>query len=152
MSSAPNAIPIRTSNNKHTLTPLEQAFISAYVISKNAAQAVIEAGYKSKRPSQYGSALLSRDYVREEIQKRLQDIEDAKIASATEVLQFYTSVMRGEVLDQFGIECSVDTRIKAANELAKHKIEIPMKLQQKADANSIGSITLNFLPRNEEND
>ena len=152
MSSAPNAIPIRTSNNKHTLTPLEQAFISAYVISKNAAQAVIEAGYKSKRPSQYGSALLSRDYVREEIQKRLQDIEDAKIASATEVLQFYTSVMRGEVLDQFGIECSVDTRIKAAKKLAKHKIEIPMKLQQKADANSIGSITLNFLPRNEEND
>lgn len=152
MSSAPNAIPIRTSNNKHTLTPLEQAFISAYILHKNAARAVIEAGYKSKRPSQYANALLSREYVREEIQSRLQAIEDAKIASANEVLQFYTSVMRGEVLDQFGIECSVDTRIKAANEIAKHKIEIPMKLQQKADANNIGSITLNFLPRNEEND
>lgn len=57
MSSAPNAIPIMTSNNKHTLTPLEQAFISSYIISKNAAQAVVEAGYKSKRPSQYGTII-----------------------------------------------------------------------------------------------
>ena len=74
-------------------------------------------------------------------------IEDEKIASATEVLQFYTSVMRGQVLDQFGIEASLDTRIKAANELAKHKIELPMKLEQKNITNNIGSITLNFIPR-----
>ena len=53
MSSAPNALPIYTIDNKHTLTPLEQAFISSYIVCKNGAQAVIEAGYKSKRPSQY---------------------------------------------------------------------------------------------------
>lgn len=58
--------------------------------------------------------------------------------------------MRGEVLDQFGIECSVDTRIKAANELAKWEIEMPMKLEQKNVSNNVGSITLNFLPRKEE--
>jgi len=150
VSAAPNAIPILTSNKKHTLTPLEQAFISSYIICKNAAQAVREAGYKSKRPSAYGGALLEREYIREEITSRLQEIEDAKIAKPTEILQFYTSVMRGEVLDQFGIEASIDTRIKAANELAKHQIEIPMKLEQKNNANNIGSITLNFIPRNEE--
>jgi phage terminase small subunit len=149
MSSSPNAIPILTKDKTHTLTPLEQAFISAYVISKNGAQAVIEAGYKSKRPSQYASALLSRDYIRSEILARLQEIEDAKTAKPAEILQFYTSVMRGEVLDQFGIEASLDTRIKAANELAKHQIELPMKLEQKNMSNNIGSITLNFLPRTE---
>ena len=58
--------------------------------------------------------------------------------------------MRGEVLDQFGIEASIDTRIKAANELAKHQIEIPLKLEQKQNTNNIGSVTLNFIPRNEE--
>jgi hypothetical protein len=58
--------------------------------------------------------------------------------------------MRGEVLDQFGIEASIDTRIKAANELAKHQIEIPLKLQQKENSNNIGSITLNFIPRQQE--
>jgi phage terminase small subunit len=150
MSSPLRAIPIRTSNGKHSLTPQEQAFISSYVICKNLSQAVKEAGYKSKAPSKYGSALLDREYIREEIQYRLQTLEDAKVAKPAEILQFYTSVMRGEVLDQFGIEASLDTRIKAANELAKQVIEIPMKLEQKNITNNIGSITLNFMPRNEE--
>ena len=58
--------------------------------------------------------------------------------------------MRGEVLDQFGIEASLDTRIKAANELAKQQIEIPLKLEQKNITNNIGSIQLNFIPRTED--
>lgn len=99
----------------------------------------------------YARALLDRDYIREEIQYRLKQIEDKRIASATEILQFYTSVMRGEVLDQFGIEASLDTRIKSANELAKHQIEMPMKLEQKNITNNIGTIQLNFLPRNTQN-
>ncbi len=142
-------IPIYT-NTGHTLTPLEQAFISAFLISKNVSQAVREAGYKCKRPEVYGRALLEREYIREEIQHRMQEIEDAKTAKPAEILQFYTSVMRGEVLDQFGIEASLDTRIKAANELAKHQIEIPLRLEQKNISNNVGSITLNFLPRNDE--
>ena len=152
MSLAPNAIPIYTYNNKHTLTPLENAFINSYIVCKNAAQAVVEAGYKAKAPAQYGSALLRRDYLREEVQHRLQAIEDSKIADANEILQFYTSVMRGQVLDQFGIEASLDTRIKAANELARHQIELPMKLEQRNNSNNIGSITLNFLPRNSQDE
>lgn len=142
-------IPILT-HNGHILTALEQAFISCYIISKNASQAVVEAGYKAKKPAQQASALLSRDYIAEEISYRLEQQESRKIADATEILQFYTSVMRGEVLDQFGIEASIDTRIKAANELAKHKIELPMKLEQKQSNNNLGSITLNFLPRKED--
>ena len=82
--------------------------------------------------------------------ERINAQESAKIADANEIMRFYTSVMRGEVLDQFGIEASLDTRIKAANELAKHKIEIPLKLEQKNITNNIGSITLNFVPRNKE--
>ena len=72
---------------------------------------------------------------------------EALVAKPAEILRFYTSVMRGEVLDQFGIEASIDTRIKAANELAKHQIEIPLRLEQKNISNNVGSITLNFLPR-----
>ena len=36
-------------------------------------------------------------------------------------------------------------------ELAKHQIEIPLKLQQKADNNNVGSIPINFKPRISEN-
>lgn len=129
------------------LTEKEQAFVSAYVIHKNGAQAVREAGYQSKAPGHMASALLHKPQISKEIRARLDAIESAKIADANEVLQFYTSVMRGEILDQFGIEASLDTRIKAANELAKHKIELPMKLEQKNITNNIGSIQLNFLPR-----
>ena len=132
-------------NNKFTTKEL--AFIFSYLISGNASQAVREAGYNSKAPDKYGSALLSRDGIKQEISAQLEAREQAKIAKPAEILQFYTSVMRGEVLDQFGIEASLDTRIKAANELAKHKIEIPLKLQQKENSNNIGSITINFTPR-----
>jgi phage terminase small subunit len=149
MSTPLKALPY-TTHTGHTLTPQELAFITSFIVCKNAAQAVREAGYKSKSPAQYGRTLLDRDYIREEISYRLQQIEDKKIADANEILQFYTSVMRGEVLDQFSIEASLDTRIKAANELAKHKIELPMKLQQKELSNNTGSITLNFLPRRSE--
>jgi phage terminase small subunit len=149
MSTPVKNIPLYT-NTGHTLTPQEAAFISSYIIHKNAALAVQEAGYRCKNKRQYGSALLSRAYVSEEISYRLQQMEDEKIASATEILQFYTSVMRGEVLDQFGIEASLDTRIKSANELAKHQIELPMKLEQKNITNNIGSIQINLLPRNRE--
>lgn len=140
------AISIYT-HDGHTLTQLESAFIASFILCKNGAQAVREAGYKAKSVESQARALLSREYIASEIQYRLQQIEDEKIASANEVLQFYTSVMRGEVLDQFGIEASLDTRIKAANELAKHQIELPMKLEQKNITNNIGSITLNFIPR-----
>lgn len=129
------------------LTDIEKAFVASYVLCKNGSQAVREAGYKTKRANGTASALLSRSHIRKEIDRQLAAIESAKIADANEVLQFYTSVMRGEILDQFGIEASLDTRIKAANELAKHKIELPMKLEQKNITNNIGSIQLNFLPR-----
>lgn len=136
------------------LTIKEIRFIVAYINNGgNGFLAAKEAGYTGKSDAaitQRASALLRKPNVNGELAYRLKMIEDAKIADATEIKQFYTSVMRGEVLDQFGIECSVDTRIKAANELAKYAIEIPMKLQQKEMSNNIGSVTLNFLPRKEE--
>ena len=52
MASPLKNVPIYTHDNSHTLTPLENAFINAYIISKNATQAVIDAGYKSKAPRQ----------------------------------------------------------------------------------------------------
>lgn len=131
----------------NNLSQLENSFIDYYMEDKNGTQAVIKAGYKTKSPAKYASELLRRPGVMQEIQKRMKERESQRIASATEILQFYTSVMRGEVLDQFGIEASLDTRIKSANELAKHQIEMPMKLEQKNITNNIGTIQLNFIPR-----
>ena len=136
----------------NTFTYRELMFIQNYIANNgNATQAVIDAGFNNKAPDKYGGALLARDKIREEILAQIEQRQAEKVAKPTEILSFYTSVMRGEVLDQFGIEASLDTRIKAANELAKHQIEIPLRLEQKNLSNNVGSITLNFLPRTEEN-
>ena len=142
-------------DSAYKLSIKELAFINAYLANGgNGTQAVKSAGYKCKSDNAYStqaSALLRRPNVNGEISRLIREREDAKTAKKDEIFQFYTSVMRGEVLDQFGIEASLDTRIKAANELAKYQIELPMKLEQKNITNNIGSITLNFLPRSSEN-
>jgi hypothetical protein len=68
----------------------------------------------------------------------LAQFEESKIASAEEILQYFTKVMRGEIEDQFGIEASLAERTKAAQELAKRKIDAAKKT---AD----NSITLSFV-------
>ncbi len=148
---ATNTIQLYT---EYKFTQLEIAFLTAYLANGgNGTRACKDAGMKCKSEAAYAkraSDLLRTEKFREEISAQLKARESAKIAKSNEILQFYTSVMRGEVLDQFGIEASIDTRIKAANELAKHQIEIPLKLKQKEMSNNIGSVTLNFLPRKEE--
>ena len=129
------------------ISNMESKFIDEFMQHGNQTLAVINAGYKTKAPSKYASDLLRKGKIQQEIERRRKERESKRIASATEILQFYTSVMRGEVLDQFGIEASLDTRIKSANELAKHQIEMPLKLEQKNITNNIGTIQLNFIPR-----
>lgn len=145
-----NTTQIKNTAKTTVLTDKEIKFVENYITTGNATQSVIDAGYLTKQPGRYAADLLRKGKIHGELTQRLQEREGAKIAKSAEILQFYTSVMRGEVLDQFGIEASLDTRIKSANELAKQVIEIPMKLEQKNITNNIGSITLNFMPRNEE--
>ena len=146
-----SAILNNISNIPINLSIKELQFVDEFMRNgQNATQAVISAGYKTRSPEKYGSTLLRKPGVQKEILRRIDVQESAKIADSNEILRFYTSVMRGEVLDQFGIEASLDTRIKAANELAKHKIELPLKLEQRNITNNIGSITLNFIPRQQE--
>ena len=138
-----NTLLVKSTN----ISNMESKFIDEFMQHGNQTLAVINAGYKTKAPSRYASDLLRKSKIQQEIERRRKERESKRIASATEILQFYTSVMRGEVLDQFGIEASLDTRIKSANELAKHQIEMPLKLEQKNITNNIGTIQLNFIPR-----
>jgi phage terminase small subunit len=66
-----------------------------------------------------GSKLLTNPNIETYIQERLANKEAARIASQDEVLQFLTSVMRGEVPDQLGLETPVKERRSAAVDLGK---------------------------------
>jgi hypothetical protein len=42
-------------------------------------------------------------------------------------MQYFTSVMRGEVKDQFGLDASLSERTRAAIELARRKVDMAGK-------------------------
>lgn len=124
---APKKVAIHTASG-YPLTPKEDKFISVYVETGNATQAVEEAGYKVKAKRQLGNKMLSKDYIAEEIRYRMDNIRKDTIASAEEIMQYFTDVMRGNIKDQFDMEASLSERTKAAQELAKRQIDIPNKL------------------------
>ena len=114
----------------HALTPQEAKFIDEYCITGNGRQSVLTA-YPNQNPKtapQRAQELLNKPYINSEINHRLQQAQEASIATATEIMNFFSSVMRGEVKDQFGLEAPLSERTKAAVELAKRQIDIPQKL------------------------
>lgn len=54
-------------------------------------------------------------------------------ATASEVMEYFTKVMRGEEKDQFGLDAPLSERTKAAQELAKRTIDIENRASGKAD-------------------
>ena len=117
-------------NTGHALTPKEAKFIDRYIETGNGRQSVIDAGYSNISASaQKAQDLLNKSYISEEINFRLEKAKNESIADATEIMQYFTDVMRGKINDQFGIEASLSERTKAAQELAKRQIDIPQRLQ-----------------------
>ena len=144
-----NSIRIRT-NTGHKLTVLEAKFIQAYIELGSGQAAVVKAGYKANNPRTYAYTLLAKPYINEEINYRMEQMTKQAIASAEEVMQFYTRVMRGEEKDQFGLDAPLGERIKAGNELAKRLVDIPNRLEGKAQATV--TVSLDFTGMEEDND
>lgn len=86
-------------DEKTKLSVMQLKFVHEYVISGNATEAAIKAGYSKKTAGSQGNDLLKRPHIKDAIKKRLSEIEDSKIAKADEVLKFITSVIRGEIAD-----------------------------------------------------
>lgn len=99
------------------LTEKQKRFIDYYVETANATESAKRAGYSSKTAKNIGAENLTKlNYF---IQERLQQLEDNRIASQEEVLQYLTKVMRGEEKDQFGLDASLQDRTKCAELLGK---------------------------------
>ena len=71
-------------------------FIDYYIQSGNATEAAIKAGYSRKTAFNTGCRNLKKSYIKTAIDKRLEELASARIADATEVMEYLTSVMRGE--------------------------------------------------------
>jgi phage terminase small subunit len=127
------------------LTPKQKAFADEFLKCGNATEAAKRAGYSEQSARQMGTENLSKPSISSYIQERQKQIDDERIADIAEIQRFYSSVLRGEVKDQFGLDASLETRIAAGREL--------MKRFEKTESNkndSCGITIINNIPRPEK--
>ena len=101
----------------YPLSVKEAKFISLFVANGNVQKSLRESGLSWKN-------LSGKDYITDEITYRLEQLKKETIADADEIMQYFTSVMRGEVKDQFGLDAPLSERTAAARELAKRIVDI----------------------------
>ena len=101
------------------LTPKQKAFADCYIECGNATEAARKAGYKEESCRTIGCQNLTKRNISAYIAEHMQAQNEARVASADEVLQFFSSVMRGEVKDQFGLDAALSDRLNAGKELMK---------------------------------
>lgn len=82
------------------MTDKQKRFCDEYLIDCNATQAAIRAGYSPKTAYSIGEENLKKPELKTYIDERLEQLRSEKIADAQEVLEYLTSVMRGEHTEQ----------------------------------------------------
>ena len=127
------------------LTDKQKAFCDYYLESLNATEAAIKAGYSKNYAKAQAHKLLENVGIKNYIDERLKELEEKRVASATEVMQLLTSAMRGEldeevvVVESIGDYCSearvvkkkigLKDRIKAAELIGKRHRLFTDKIQ-----------------------
>ena len=133
------------------LTLKQQKFADEYIISGNATESYLKAGYAKQRSSAEANArkLLGKYLVKAYLKERMDEIKSSKIADQQEVLEFFTAAMRGELTEPMAIGLgdgvqqiievrpNIATRKSAAVELAKRyglstaKVDVNVKSENK---------------------
>lgn len=101
------------------LKPKELKFAEEWLKTTNATQSAIKAGYSERTAYSAGSRLLKKVDVKQYIDERLAEMKENSIADTDEVMQFLSSTMRGDIPDQFGLDPTLNDRIKAAELIGK---------------------------------
>lgn len=101
------------------LTPKQKAFADEYLKCGNATEAAKKAGYSEKTAKEIGAQNLSKLNILAYIEERQKQIDNSRIADVKEVLEFYSSVLRGEIKDQFDMDAALSDRLAAGRELMK---------------------------------
>lgn len=127
------------------LTEKQKRFADYYIETGNMTEAAIKAGYSKKTARVIGQENLLKPAIKNYIDERLKELEEKRVASATEVMQLLTSAMRGEldeevvVVESIGDYCSearvvkkkigLKDRIKAAELIGKRHRLFTDKIQ-----------------------
>jgi phage terminase small subunit len=113
------------------LTLKQRKFADEYIIAGNATDAALKAGYSKKTAYSIGNENLKKPEIKKYIDARLEEIQSQKVADQREILEFLTSIVRGEQTEETlrgvgegaqtidDIDVSAKDRIKAAELLGK---------------------------------
>ena len=93
------------------MTERQKRFAEFYLETGNARQSAIKAGYSAG----YAEHVKRQRGVKEYLEMRIDGMDRKRIASADEVLQFLTAVMRGDEKDEKG----ATLRMKAAEMISR---------------------------------
>lgn len=113
------------------LTKKQRKFADEYLIDCNGTQAAIRAGYSPKTANEQAAKLMANKKISTYISNKLDEMSSERLADAQEVLEYLTSVMRGEYTEQVlrldgngvqvvdYIQVSARERLKAAELIGK---------------------------------
>lgn len=113
------------------LTRKQRKFAEEYLVDCNGTKAAIRAGYSPKTANEQAAKLMSNPKIKSYITEKLNEMSSEKLADAQEVLEYLTSVMRGEHTEQTlqlvgdgvqtitDIDVSAKERLKAAELIGK---------------------------------
>lgn len=82
------------------LTLKQQRFVDEYIISGNATQAAIKAGYSKKTANRIATENLSKPVIKTAIDKRNAEIKSEKTMDMQEVMELLASIARGETTEE----------------------------------------------------
>lgn len=113
---------------KRKLTPKQQLFADEYIKSGNASDAAIKAGYTN---AVSGRENLQKPTVKAYINAKMAEIESHKIASAKEVLEFYTRVLREEETEEVALAAGNDVVTIRKKPSMKDKISVSKEIMKR---------------------
>ena len=139
-----------TAKGQQGLTEKQKRFCEYYIENPNATDAAIRAGYAKGTAYSIGAENLRKPQIQQYIAEVMESLQKDRIASADEVLQYLTGVMRGEIKDQFDMDASIQDRNRAAELLGKrYKLFVD---KQEVSGSLEGVTIINDIPRSTDGD
>ena len=103
------------------LTPRQQAFADYYLETGKKEEAAVKAGYSKKYAMAQSYRLLENVGIREYVNKRLSEMSEKRVATAQEVMETLTRILRRESKETVVVTCK--RRISTYDENGKKRIE-----------------------------
>ena len=117
------------------MTLKQKAFADYYIATGNATESAIKAGYSKKTATVIGHENLRKPYIADYIRERNAAIANDRIATMTEVKEFWTNTLRDEEVDR-------KDRLKASEYISKVNGAFLDKIEHSGSVNADITITI----------